>query len=310
MEKQQIWSSFIDNKNKNERRRIELTGAITNRMLRFGIPCDKKYEQDIELLEKIYSGMAKNAVLKNGFEAFKIFVPKVPGEIFNRYEAIRHELRQLDLDTIIVGACGLSPVGLLAARENPKTNVYDTDLSEVVEYRRALQIPAPERYTLMELDLLNTENNDLSKIQKGKNVAIVVEGLVFYLDEEKRKQFNRNLQKIAEKVSSGDVTYVFDVYVADQPSRIRDTVVNPEHPQWKDFMNLVSNVYEGQKAFFKTRQEAIDFLRSEGYKNPRVSSQSRQDSAHTIFVCEYDIGARLYDRINEILSADIPTKKH
>ncbi|MBD3259103.1 hypothetical protein GF371_00565 [Candidatus Woesearchaeota archaeon] len=314
-----LWESF-QSVNNDEQKRIELTSAITNRMLRFGLPETtffQSYEREAELLDMLYRGMADDETLTRGFEAFRKFVPKVPSEIFDRYRAIRHELRKLDLDTLIIGACGLSPLGLIMAEENPELNVIDTDLSDVVEYRRSLGIQSPRGYNLTTLNLLDPAQEDASNIPKGEKVAMVVEGLVFYLDEGQRKQLNNGLRRIAEQVtmpSAKDVHYIFDVYVADEPSRQRDTVVDSEHPQWKDFMKLVSNVYEGQKAFFRSREDVISYLESSGYENANASQQSSRDSAHTIFACKYHIsGKRLYNvlanRIAAVNAGLITTKK-
>ncbi|MBW2987340.1 hypothetical protein KY336_02205 [Candidatus Woesearchaeota archaeon] len=306
-----LWKSFqsVDN---DEQKRVELTSAITNRMLRFGLPettSYQSYEREAELLDMLYRGMVNDETLTRGFEAFKKFVPKVPGEIFDRYRAIRYELKKLDLDTLIIGACGLSPLGLIMAEENPELNVIDTDLSDVVDYRRSLEIQASPRYSLTTLNLLDPAQEEVSDMPKGEKVAMVVEGLMFYLDEGQRKQLNHGLRKIADGValpSAKDLHYIFDVYVADAPSKKRDTVFDPEHPQWKDFMNLVSNVYEGQKAFFRSRNEVISYLESSGYEMARASEQSSRDSAHTIFACKYNIsGKRLYNVLaNRIAAVD------
>ena len=276
-----IWNSFLTD-NKTRQQRIELTSAISSKLLSYGIDGSGKYHVENKVINNLFSRLPTNQQTLQGFEALKDF-PEVASEIFNRYNAMKHEVQNAGLDTLIIGACGLSPLGIAVA--NSSLSVYDTDLADVVQFRKKV-IPNQPYYQIHEWDLLSMVAPDFP--ETSRNVGILVEGLTFYLDEEQRHALNVNSQKTKETVSpEKPMTLFFDYYVSDVPARIRDTLVLPEHPDWKDFSALVSNIHDGQRAFFESREKVIKYLISEGYNNVRASKLSSPDNAHTVFVCEY-----------------------
>ncbi len=281
-----LWDSLLYTE-KTEMHRIELTSAVTNRLLRHGIGSKAGYDKDVELLDKLFAGIKVNEGAMRGFKALPVFIPDVPEEIVNRYDAIKSEIQELNLDALVVGACGLSPLGVSIHSVDPHLTVYDTDLEEVVQYRMPLISSNPPTYYLLEWDLLSLDAPSFAGAV-GKKVGVVVEGLTFYLDNNQRRVLNNNLQKLKEQISfDKPIAFIFDYYVSEQSAKQRDTRVLLEHPEWPFFLSLLSNVHESQKAFFKSREEIVDYLFSQNYKNVRVSPLSKKGNAHTIFVCEY-----------------------
>lgn len=280
-----VWDSFMNPI--EEQQRVEVTSSITNRLLRYGIANRRGYESEVNALEGLFSGLPMTEDLRKGFDAMRIFIPAVPGEIKNRYDAVKHEINSAGLDNLVVGACGLSPVGRVFAASHPNADVYDTDLADIIEYRNSLNIKSPSNYQIAEWDLLSGKMPHFAGELKGKT-GIVVEGLIFYLDDSQKAELNKNLQKAARIMSpTSPVTFVFDCYVADKPAKERDTLVMPNHPKWEYFKGLISNVHDGQKPSFNVREDVRDYLESAGYKNIELSSETRRGNAHTIWRCEF-----------------------
>ncbi len=285
--KNPVWNSYL-NTQRTDQERVELTSGITNRLLRYGIDEKQGYELEVRILDKLFEGLPINEEIRRGFEALKIFIPRVPAEILNRYDTVKYEISSLHLDNLIIGACGLSPLGKVIAIKKPTINIWDTDLIDIVSYRNAQNKDKLKNYHIKEWDLLSElQPSFLNEIHRGKT-AIVVEGLTFYLDNHQMKQFHRNIQKFAIKVGAEQpAKIIMDYYIADIPARQRDIVVNPQHPEWESFKKLISNVHDSQRSFWKSRKEVKKYLRSLGYKNIRVSPISTVDNAHTVFVFEY-----------------------
>jgi len=283
-------ASFVDFIHKletNSRESVQLTSIITNRTLNFGINGSPDFNDEIMILDKIFSPLQPNTQMQKGLDAMKIFLPRVPYELFNRYSAIKRELKLLEeqgIETLVIGACGLSPLGLVFA-QNPDLKVYDTDLEEIVFYRKGLELKN-SNYSLVPLDLLDKEQVEkfASSLPKGKS-AMVVEGLTFYFDEEQREKLHNNLKLISKYQPS--ITFIFDYFVSDQPARKRDTVRDENNPAWSDFQQLIKNVHSEQKCFFKTRNDVIKYLVSEGFEDIKISEFSDKSNAHTIFVARY-----------------------
>jgi len=280
-----VWESFLNPE--EEQQRVEVTSSITNRLLRYGIAAKKGYDMEVKALEALFSGLPLTEDLKKGFEAMRIFIPRVSGEIKNRHDAVKNEINSAGLDNLVVGACGLSPVGMVFASAHPNARVYDTDLGDIIDYRNSLRIETPENYQTTKWDLLSGEVPDFAGDLKGKT-GMVVEGLIFYLDDSQKAELNKTLQKAARLMSPNKpVTFVFDCYVADKPAKERDTLPMTDHPKWEYFRSLVSNVHEGQKPSFNVRDDVRDYLESAGYKNVELSSVTRNGNAHTIWRCEF-----------------------
>lgn len=279
------WDSFLET---NElEKSIELTGAITNRLLTYGIGTQKEYSLELKILEKLFSGIPQH----KGFESMKMFIPKVPIEILNRYNAIKTEVKRINPKLLLTSACGLSPLGLVIATEHPEIEVKDSDLSDVTKYRKSLNLTTPNNYSLDSLNLLD-QNSISEYLQRNKRqtskLVFIVEGLTFYLGDEQRVLLNKNLQYIARSFlkDRGKVYFIFDYFISDVLARERDKVTPLDHPDLKSFKDLFSNVHNGQKAFFKSRDQVKLYLTSQNFSNIRISPVSHENNAHTVFVCE------------------------
>ena len=260
---------------------IELTGVITNRLLCNGM--NPSLKKDKEYLDKLFDSLCLDEDAMAGLEAMKDFLPNVPGEIFDRYQAIKKEIESIEgLENLIIGACGLSPLGLIFA-ENKELRVYDTDLKNIVSYRKGLKLGG-SNYHLGQLDLLDRRQMQAfaSSLCKGKT-ALVVEGLTFYLNDAQREKLHNNFKTLSEHLG-WDVDFVFDYFVSDRSARERDTVKDENNERWRNFAKLAGNVHDEQQCFFKTRNQVIGYLRKEGFIDMRASSYSGKDNAHTIFV--------------------------
>jgi O-methyltransferase involved in polyketide biosynthesis len=266
---------------------VNLTGVVTNRIVRYAIDGNEEFSQDAKFLDDLFAPLKVDEETEKGLESMKVFLPKVPSEIFERYRAIRKEIDNLKnqgAKNLIVAACGLSPLGLLYAGDK-SMNVYDTDLEKIVSYRNRLGLNNNPNYHVQVLDML-----DSGAVEKfiaevpNKKTAVLVEGLTFYLDEEKRKVLNENLSKMAR---TGDATFILDYYVAKMGARQRDSKIDPKSPYFESFRNVIGNVHSEQKCFMPSREAVIDYLKSEGFKNVRVSKYCSPENAHTIFVAGF-----------------------
>jgi O-methyltransferase involved in polyketide biosynthesis len=279
----------LHNPDKTESESVELTSIITNRLLRYSLEGKQGFEDEAQYLDAMFAKLQVDDHSVRGLQAMQKFIPRVPSEIFNRHYAIVQELRGLrenGAQTLVVGACGLTPLGVLFS-ESGNMDVYDTDLEGIVSCRRNINPETNGSYNLTQLDLLDTKKvkEFASQLPKVKT-AMLVEGLTLYLDDERRKTFNNNLKEISWALND-NVTFVFDYYVAEKKAGERDTVRNEQDPDWKSFKDLIGNVHTGQKCYFAKRDDVISYLKSEGFKNVRISEHSEPDNAHTIFVADF-----------------------
>jgi O-methyltransferase involved in polyketide biosynthesis len=268
----------------NPKARIESTCLITNRLFYSAAHENADYVKDAETANALFEQLEISKDDKIGLTAMCIFLPKVPGEILNRYCAIKHELKEIEehgLDNLVIGACGLSPLGLIFA-ENQKLNVYDTDLRNIIEYRRSIGLNKNANYHINVLDLLDEQRvNEFARSLPGGKTALVIEGLTFYLEDSLRKKLHSNIKLIADYQPG--LSVVCDYFLAELPARKRDARRNEIHPDWPFFANIIKNVHDDQKCFFKTRDEVVNYLTEEGFNDVKASSTSYEGNAHTVF---------------------------
>ncbi|MCK4670339.1 MAG: hypothetical protein KAT43_03970 [Nanoarchaeota archaeon] len=276
---------------------IPLTSTITAYLLRKAMGKNPGYKKEAGILDKFLSPIFNDEQIQAAYKGFHIFSPDVSDELLNRYEAIKKELDDTKPDLLIVGACGLSPLGLAYAMENPDKQVVDTDLSEIVVTRQIPTFPKPSNHQISRLDLLDEEAikefgqriREAASATGLESLAIVIEGLTFYLDDEQRERLNKNLQTLVKKIKpeNPEATFIFDYFTWWQPSRDRDIKSNSDHSLWKIFQNLTKNITSGQKCFMKDIEEVKEYLATQNFINIRHSRYSAKGNAHNVYVCEY-----------------------
>jgi len=289
--------TFVDDLHddrRTEKQSVQLTSLVTNRLFYYSMQDKPEYQEEVKLLDYIFNQLDVDDETKKGFEAMKKFIPRVPGELFNRHYAIMKEIENLEEEgakTLVIGACGLTPLGIVFSQKG-NMEVYDTDLDDVVECRKKINPETGANYHLQNLDLLDTEKvkEFASKLPKVKS-TMLVEGLTLYLDDEMRRKFHENL-KVISRTLDDNVSFVFDYYVSKLTSGERDLVKDESDPDWKSFIGLVNNVHYGQKCRMETREDLVAYLKSEGFKNIKISDYSNEDNAHTILVCDFKPGVK------------------
>lgn len=284
---------------KQPKQSIPLTSAITAYLLRKAISDDPGLQKEADILRRLLDPLYSNEDTAKVFQGFHLFTPHVPGEIKDRYEALKKEINHENPDILIIGACGLSPLGLVHSAENPGAWVFDTDLEALIRTRGSIDIPAPENYHLQTLDLLDkravAEFGD--RLRKhasehgSKSLGVVAEGLTFYLDDKERDILNRNLHLLAERSGlASDTKYFFDYFTWPVSSKKRDFIQNKEHPLWDNFMRLVKSISSGQKCFIATPKDVVKYLTTQNFINARHSRYCSKGIAHNIYVCEHKNG--------------------
>lgn len=291
---QDVYRTII--KGEPSERQLQLTSTISSYLVRKAIGEDPQLSQEAEVLDIFLAPLFENEEIRITFEGFHIFSPHVAGELLNRYKSIKQELNDLNPEILVVGACGLSPLGLVFAHENPDKHVIETDLRVVENTRHNAGLSRPSNYQLMRLDLLDIDDiKDFSHRIKGaaavtglESIVFVTEGLTFYFDEEERALLNRNLQILSRIIRPDNhSTFIFDYFVWPVSSRERDFRKNENHPIWKPFQRLVSNITVGQKCFMNTIEDVKRYLAEQNFINVRHSRYSRNGNAHNIFICDY-----------------------
>ncbi|MBW3011018.1 class I SAM-dependent methyltransferase [Candidatus Woesearchaeota archaeon] len=291
---QDVYRTIV--KGEPSERQLQLTSTISSYLVRKAIGDDPRLAQEAEILDRFLAPLFENDEIRATFEGFHIFSPHAAGELLNRYKSIKQELDDIKPDILVVGACGLSPLGLVYAQENPDKHVIETDLFEVESARQKADVKRPTNYQLMKLDLLDIDNiKDFSHRIKGaatvtglESIAFVTEGLTFYFDDRERSILNRNLQVLSKIIRPDKhASFIFDYFVWPVPSRERDFKKDEGHPIWESFQRLVSNITVGQKCFMKTIEEVKRYLAQQNFINVRHSRYSRNGNAHNIFICDY-----------------------
>lgn len=266
--------------------RIELTAVLTNYLLREGILINRNDKDYINELKTLKFLAVPDERLEKAMGIFQKIRSSSSKQIFNRYEAIKNELKKFNPENLVIGATGLSPLGYVYALENPYSNIFDTDLFEIISYRKD-KLSRIKNYTLKELDLLKKGNIKKfieDNIIKGKT-AFVVEGLTFYLNQEMQKIFHNNLQEAITKDIHPSI-FIFEYYTSNKSANETDSNFVPRTQEEKDYKTMFSSIGNNQGMRAKTNEEVAKFLKNMGYKKANLSKYTYEENPQKIWVCK------------------------
>ncbi len=251
--------------------RISPTAVFCARMrAKHGVPfakeildlVDSKYKNKIEDLPDY----EKSLTVKNDF------IPFIEG----RYYSLSSVLENIQNIFIVELATGLSPRSL-AFLNKKDVSYLETDLPKIVEIKKQIiqdvlnskKINALNLF-FMPLNPLKREDMDnLGKLflkkGSGKQLIVIHEGFLMYLNKKEKKKFIQNIKYLFENYDKRGILLSPDFSRIKKSDEIKKGSEN--------IRDKISKVTNREFDYFESEEDAKNFLNNEGFKYNLLSNQ-------------------------------------
>lgn len=131
-----------------------------------------------------------------------------------RFKLISQLAYEINPDLIIEIASGLSPRGLIMTESYPEITYYDSDLTEIVEFKQTIfkrhNLNQPKNLKLVAKDL-RQEKIDFNIQAYYKKIIVITEGLLPWLTQKEAKSLLTKIYKFVQNQMSAQVFWITDI---------------------------------------------------------------------------------------------------
>jgi len=131
-----------------------------------------------------------------------------------RFKLISQLAKEFNPDVIIELASGLSPRGLIMAEERVSLIYFDSDLPEIIDYKKSIfsryGLNRPQNLLLAVKDLKG-EEIDFVIQKKADKIILISEGLLPWLTQKGAKEIHQKIERFAQKHGQAQIFWLTDI---------------------------------------------------------------------------------------------------